>query len=109
MKTLKFKPDLVSKVLDGSKTTTWRIDDDKDLQEGDEIVFLNSDTKEKFAKAKIVYVRSKKLGEVEEQDFDEGHERYESKEAMIESYRSYYGKDVTLDSDLKIIKFAILE
>ena len=49
MKTIKFTPPLVSKVLDGSKTATWRLFDDKDLQIGDSVALVNKDTSETFA------------------------------------------------------------
>jgi len=35
MKTVKFRPDLAQLIMDGKKTTTWRLFDDKDLQAGD--------------------------------------------------------------------------
>ncbi len=52
MKTMKFRDYLVSKILDGSKTVTWRLFDDKDLQAGDELTFQNWNSGENFAKGK---------------------------------------------------------
>ncbi|MDQ5893454.1 MAG: hypothetical protein QG640_466, partial [Patescibacteria group bacterium] len=51
MKTLKFTPHLAQQILAGEKTSTSRLFDDTDLQEGDEIVFLNKETNEKFGTA----------------------------------------------------------
>ncbi len=108
MKTLKFKSYLVNKILSGTKTITWRLFDDKNLIVGDELTFINSDTGEEFAKAKITEVKEKKLGEIQESDFD-SHEKYESKESMLEHYRGYYGDKVTTDSVVKMIRFQLIK
>ncbi|MFZ2187858.1 MAG: ASCH domain-containing protein [Candidatus Moraniibacteriota bacterium] len=107
-KTLKFADNLVPLVLSGEKTSTWRISDDKDLQVGDKLVLLNKATLQEFAKARIVLVRGKTLGEIEDADFD-SHERYESKEKLFAAYRSYYGDRVTEDTKIKIIDFELLK
>ncbi len=109
MKTLKFATELVSLVLSEEKTSTWRIFDDKGLSLGDELIFINKATGEKFAKARIVSVREKTLRKIDVADFDEGHERFESPEKMLDSYRSYYGDTVTMDAVVKLIKFELLE
>ena len=109
MKTLKFKDYLVSKILDGSKIITWRLFDDKDLNIGDELLFINSDSGKEFAKAEIIGVREKKLGEITEADFEEGHEKYKSQEDMLVHYRDYYGEKVDLSSVIKIIKYKLIE
>lgn len=107
MKTLKFDPLLVPLVLDGSKVSTWRLFDDKDLQVSDQLSLLNSADKQVFAQAEIVEVREKKLGEITQDDF-EGHERFESSEKMMEAYRNYYGEGVTLETAVKIIRFKLV-
>jgi len=45
MKTLKFANNLVSLILSGEKTATWRLFDDKDLTKGDKVLFLDQETK----------------------------------------------------------------
>lgn len=52
-------------------------------------------------------VREKRLREIEEKDF-EGHEKFESKDKMIETYRKYYGDKVDWDTVVKIIEFKLL-
>lgn len=104
IKSLKFKPHLVEKILSGEKTSTWRLFDDKDLQVGDELTFINAETGKEFGKGKITGIKLKTLGTVEDEDF-EGHERYNSEEEMYEHYRGYYGDKVGPDSELKIISF----
>ena len=108
MKTLKFRDYLVPLVLDGSKVSTWRLNDDKDLQIGDEITLINWNTGEEFATARITHVREKPLGEVDEADYAEGHERHDSKDTMLAEYRKYYGEDVTFDALLKLVKFELI-
>lgn len=104
MKTLKFAPHLVPLVLSGEKTSTWRLFDDKDLQESDELMLINKETGEEFARATILNTREKKLKDLEEADF-EGHEKFESVEKMYETYKSYYGDRVGPDTIVKIINF----
>ena len=41
MKILKFKNELVSLISSGEKDSTWRLFDDKNLQEGDEVILVN--------------------------------------------------------------------
>ncbi len=106
MKTLKFRHQLAEEILIGRKTVTWRLFDDKDLKVGDKIELLYWETKEKFADAEIIEVREKRLGNIEEKDF-EGHEKFESREEMLETYRKYYGDVVDWDTCIKIIKFRL--
>jgi hypothetical protein len=107
MKTVKFRPHLIPIVLSGEKTSTWRLFDDKDLKEGDELSLLNWETKEEFARAIITKVEEKKLKDLEESDF-EGHEKFESEEKMYETYRKYYGDKVTPDTIVKMVDFKLL-
>ena len=107
MKTLKFENKLAKLVLRGEKDVTWRIFDDKDLTIDDELILINRDTKEEFGKAKIISVREKKMGDIVAADYD-GHEKYESHEKMLETYRGYFGDAVTNESIVKIIEFKLL-
>ncbi|MDD4995533.1 MAG: ASCH domain-containing protein [Patescibacteria group bacterium] len=107
MKTLKFRHHLAEEIIAGRKTVTWRLFDDKDLKVGDKVELLYWETKEKFADAEIIEVCEKRLKEIEEKDF-EGHERFASKEKMLETYRKYYGNKVNWDTVVKIIKFKLL-
>lgn len=107
MKTLKFTENLVPLVLSGAKTATWRLFDDKNLQVGDELSLINQKTGEEFAQAKITRVQEKELGAMTEADFD-GHERYENRDKMIETYRSYYGDQVNEKTAVKMIDFELL-
>jgi len=105
MKTLKFKSHLCDQILDGSKTSTWRLFDDKDLQNGDELEFLNKDTGETFGTATITSLYTKTLGTLEDKDW-EGHERFASDEEMYSTYRQYYGDSVDKNTEVKLLSFA---
>lgn len=104
MKTLKFKPELVAKILSGEKTSTWRLFDEKDLKVGDEIEFINKDTMDTFGNAKITSLYAKTLGTLTEEDWM-GHEKFPSEEDMYKTYRRYYGDKVNKDSEVKILTF----
>lgn len=108
MKTLKFYDNLIPLILSGEKTSTWRVLDEKDLSVGDELSLVNKMTGEEFAQAKIVAVREKTLTQLDDADFDAGHERYASPEKMLEEYRLYYGDSVTMDTIVKLISFKLL-
>jgi hypothetical protein len=105
-KTMKFRDVLADLVLAGEKTSTWRLFDDKDLQAGEEVEFINWNTGEKFAEAVLVSVREKQLGTLEPADF-EGHEKFESAQAMYDAYRTYYGREVGPETAVKIIQFEL--
>ena len=109
MKKIKFTDNLTNLILQGEKTSTWRLFDDKDLSEGDEVVLANKQSGEEFASAVIEKVIEKKLGEMDDVDW-EGHERYESEEKMLLDFRGFYpDKKVDRDTLVKIIDFRIIK
>lgn len=107
MKTLKFRKNLSELILKNEKTTTWRIFDDKDITQGDEMQFVVWETGEVFAKAKIVQMVEKKFKELNAEDLD-GHEKFASKEEMYATYSTYYQRQVDEDTVVKIIKFELV-
>ena len=107
MKILKFKDFKAKWILEGTKTATMRLFDDKDLQVEDELEMINSDTGEIFAKAKIKEVIYKNLGEVDDIDLD-GHEKWNNKEEMLESLKEYYGNKINLNTEVKIVRFELV-
>lgn len=107
MKKLKFRHNLVELILDGTKTVTWRLFDDKDLKVGDQLEFVDYENGEKFVEAEITRVREKKLGQIEESDF-EGHEKFKDTDDMLQHYREYYGDGVTTDTIIKMIDYKVL-
>ena len=106
MKRLKFAPDLVPLILDGSKTSTWRMFDDKNLSVGDELEFVNAETGDVFAKAKISYVKTTCIANLSEDD-RAGHEPFESDKKMLAWFQNAYDKGVTTATPLKIVRFRL--
>lgn len=106
MKQLKFVDPLPELVLSGQKNTTWRIDDKRNIEEGDDLSLCYNDGSE-FAKAKAVKVKETTFGNLTEED-KEGHEKFLSEEEMYKTYSGYYNMDVTPKTKVKIIKFRLL-
>ncbi len=107
MKTLKFAPELIPLIMSGEKTTTWRLWDDKSLQVGDQISFLNSLTKDEFATAELSSVKETKFADLLEEDWA-GHEKFANDEEMYHSYSKMYSKKVDSQTPLKIIHFKLV-
>lgn len=107
MKTLKFASNLVDLILSGEKTTTWRLWDDKDLQVGDRVSFLNSETREEFSVGELTKAIEKQFKDLRDSDWS-GHEKFKTDEEMYESYTNYYNREVTPETFLKIIHFKII-
>ena len=106
MKTLKFANNLPKLILKGEKNITWRLNDDKNLNIGDEISLLRAESKEEFAKAIILSVKETTFGELTEEDW-KGHEKFQSNEEMYRTYSKYYSIDVNSKTKLKIINFKL--
>ncbi len=104
MKTLKFRKKLSKLILDGNKTTTWRLFDDKDLSVGDIVQFIIFETRDEFTRVEIIFTKETTFGELTQEDW-EGHETFESDEEMYKTYEKYYNKNVDKNSPVKIIKF----
>ena len=105
-KKLKFNDHLVQPILDGKKTATWRLRDDKNLAVDDILQLLNAASGEVFAVAQIDEVLSKRLGELSDAD-KIGHEPFASDDEMYATFTKYYG-EVGPSSVVKIIRFHLL-
>lgn len=110
MKTLKFDHELAKLILEGQKTSTWRLYDDKDLSVGDDIKIIdkvkdaNADSWKVIGQAKVVQVTEKRLGDVTPEDMA-GHEAFASKAEMLAIYKGYYGERVSFETPVKIVYF----
>lgn len=104
MKRLRFYTELKNLMLAGEKTKTWRLFDDKDLQEGDMLECVETQTDEVFGHARIVHIKETTLGNLTEEDW-EGHERFSSDEEMYQNYAGYYNTQVDASTPVKIISF----
>ena len=105
-KILKFAPELIPSILNGEKTSTWRINDEKKLTKGDHLSLVNKQTLQEFSKAVIVQVREILFQDLTKQDKDL-HESYSSPSEMYITYSTYYGIIVNEKTVLKIIRFKL--
>ena len=105
MKSLKFSGSLPKLILEGKKTSTWRINDEKDISEGD-MLSLRDSKGEEFAKARVISAIVKKFRDIGSNDI-EGHESFGSEKEMLETYSKYYSIDATPDTEVKIIRFRL--
>lgn len=112
MKTIKLDHELADLVRKGEKTSTWRIYDDKNLSVNDEVEFVDKVQKDDpstwkvFANGVIDTIIEKRLGAITDDDYD-GHERFENKEVMIQTYQKYYGPEVNQNTPVKMIHFTL--
>ncbi len=106
-KTLKFDSHVIPFIQQGIKKITWRLFDDKNLQTGDIVDFLDTNTKERFATAKLVKVEEKLFKHLTDKDW-EGHEKYEHIEDMYKYYSERYKKPVTPNIALKVIWYELI-
>lgn len=107
-KKLHFVSKLIPLILNGSKTSTWRLWDDKNLQTGDIVDFLEAKTEKHFATAKLIKVTEKPIGKLTKTD-KKGHEEFKSDEEMYKTYSRYYHRTVTPETSIKILRFKLLK
>lgn len=106
-KKLRFNKNLVPLVLSGEKYKTWRFWDDKNLQVGDILDFLERPRDSHFATAKVIEVLVKKMSELTKED-KKGHEKFKDDLEMYETYSGYYNREVTSQTEVKIIRFELI-
>ena len=112
MKTLKFRHRFAEDIRKGLKTTTWRIDDTKDISVNDELELIDqvdpADARSwrVIGTARVEAVIEKRLGGVDENDL-QGHEVFASQEDMLDRYTRIAGRQVSLDTPIKIIHFKL--
>ena len=106
MKKLKFSENLIALILQGDKRNTWRINDEKCISKGD-LLTLCKKTGVEFAKARVDATRLIKFCDISEED-KEGHEKFISDEEMYATYSKYYNCKVTPETEVKVIRFKLL-
>ncbi|MFH0889702.1 MAG: ASCH domain-containing protein [Candidatus Aenigmatarchaeota archaeon] len=105
MKRLKFLDYLPELILTGKKNTTWRVNDEKNIQRGDELSLCNKDGVE-FARAVVIKAKETVFGKLTEDD-KKGHENFANNEEMYKTYSRYYKMEIAPETRLKIIKFRL--
>ncbi len=106
VKKVKFRSSHFTKISPNYTNITWRFFDEKNLQKGDELILVNSDTDREAGRGIVLEVFEKRLGLVDRVDFPT-HEVYHTRDKLYETYRGYYGDIVTLDTLVKIVKFKL--
>jgi ribonuclease HI len=113
MKTIKLDHHLAEQVRVGTKTSTWRMFDDKNLSVNDEIAIIDKvdpqapESWEEVGNAVIDTIVEKRLKDVTDSD-TVGHQSYETKEHMLKDFQQHYGPQVTLNTPVKMIHFTLL-
>src|SRR5438552_664069 len=113
MKSLKLDHDLASQVVKGTKTSTWRINDDKDIHVNDDVALIDKvktadpTSWQQIGVAHITSVLEKPLGQVNQADM-EAHEKFTTIDDTLKVFRNYYGPQVGIETPVKIIRFGFL-
>ena len=104
MKSLKFTPELSAQICAGTKNTTWRVFDDKDLSTGDELVFIHKETREAFGRGVIEELSVKKLAALTPDELRE--HGYKDCGEMYTAFTTFYGDKISPQTEVKIITFS---
>ena len=107
MKTLKFADHLIPLILNGSKTATWRLFDDKNLSVGDELELVHATTRKIFARAVITSVKELAIKDIADEDRI-GHEPLGNIDEICVIYENFYQQPVTPATMMKIIRFELI-
>lgn len=112
-----FAPHLVPLVKNGQKDLTWRINDEKGFQVGDELILwlkgkdkkgFQVEAKEEFGRGIVVEVWEEQFKNFTKKEKD-GHEKFKNDEEMVAQYQKYYGSWVSSDTFVKIIRFKVIK
>lgn len=111
MKTLKLDHELAQKVLAETITSTWRVNDDKDLHVNDEVALVDKveptdpASWQTIGVAKINSITEKRIGEMSQTDMEKG-ETFPGLEEVLKRFRGFYGPQVGPETPVKIIRFS---
>lgn len=109
-KVLKLNHRAAELVREGKKTSTWRLNDDKDLRVNDRISFIDKvvpgdeNSWEEFGDTVITSILEKRFGDLTSNNF-EGSENYSTNDEMIKAFQRYYGENIDYNAPVKIIHF----
>ena len=105
MKTIKFREKLAKEIINGKRTSTWRLFDDKNISIGDKVFLIVWETGKEFAKAIITDIKEIPFGELKQRDW-KSH-GFSSKDEMLKTYSLYYGREINENNKIKVIKFRL--
>lgn len=111
MKTLKLDHELAQQVAVGTKTSTWRLFDEKNFSVNDKVAVIDkvdaqdSSTWLVIGEVTLDKIVQKRLEDITNDDY-EGHERYDSLQHMVQVFQGYYpNQEVTPNTPIKILYF----
>ena len=104
---LKFAGELPKLILEGKKDTTWRINDEKNIEEGDVLILISTESLKEFGKANVIKVNNTTFKNLNYND-KEGHEKFITEEEMYETYSKYYNTKIIPETKVKVITFKLL-
>lgn len=107
MKRLGFEEKLIPLILSGKKTSTWRLFDEKNIKEGDELSLVDSETGNEFARATVHSLKETTFGKLNDED-KKGHETFSSDRQMYNTYSGYYKTKIDENTPLKICRFELI-
>jgi ribonuclease HI len=113
MKTLKLDHLYAKQVIEGSKTSTWRIDDDKDIKVNDEINLIDKvnpkipSSWHSIGIARVDVITEKRLGSISDSELAID-DSFKSKDSMLKYFKGRYGTQVTFDTPVKMVMFTLL-
>ncbi len=111
MKTLKIDHESAQLIVGGQKTTTWRVNDDKDLHVNDVVLIIDKvkpvepDSWQVIGEALLNEVLEKRIGDITPDDLT-GHKEYSTKESILQASRNFYGPSVDEHTPIKFLSFA---
>lgn len=106
---IRFDENLIDLILEGEKDTTWRLwkQKGKDVDVGQEVSLQDTGGNE-FARAKILWVKDTTFARLTPED-RKGHESFDLEEQMFKTFETYYDRPVDGGTEVKVIKFELLE
>ena len=107
-KAFSFAPELIPLIREGSKTLTYRLDDDQldYLKVGDRVQVEDSSTGQVFAELEITHKSYTTFGEL---PIDRtGNVAHSTKEAQRAMFRGYYNREVPDSDRVLILGFRVL-
>lgn len=112
-KQLKFEHTLAKNIIDGTKTSTFRFFDDKQLSVGDKVEVIDkvepSDQLSWLVVgiATVASVYEKRVSDLQESDW-QGHETYKSTDEFLQTMQNLYNTDITHNTPVKIVRFSFV-
>jgi ribonuclease HI len=113
MKQLKFNHNFAESIVDGTKTATFRVNDDKDIRVGDKIQLVDKvlgDHPTSWTipgELKVVSIDMVPLNKLTKNQMSNA-ESFENLDEMLQTFRRFYGEHVMMDTPIMVLNFEFL-